>query len=494
MENQVDDSNELNTENETKKMDATDVNVTDEKVTNVNVTNENVLNENVANENNLQQEADNKVIKTKEEKKKVKGSYITGIIGAIIGGLIATVPWVLMYVYGNMMLSALAIIIAAGEFYGYKLFRGKMTKALPAIIMVLSVLIVALTTFCVIPAILLHNNGLTVSMDTMKILYSNSDFIDGITKDGLIAIVFTLLGASAITANIKRKLQEGKTENIDLGNAEEIEKAKISAIEKVKPIFEKYNAVEKENGILKDDLNAEINESPELKEALSYLKSLGIVKKSKGRFYYSQEAEGKQTLEKRKKKSKIITIVIAVIFVLVIVGNFAYVQYENMKPVQVSDEVVSFEVSKNWEEFTNYYQSGWSYNTYINTPEPKADEEIEEGDYSKYPAYLNVSYNEIDSSKFKTIEDIKNTMKESIEEAEEKPSVYEDEIVKSSKGYDWLKIKIMFNENPAQVEYIYYMLNDNLLAGIDAYSFNLDDDAEIEKTVGKIADSFEWVD
>ena len=341
MENQENNSNELNTENQAKKMDATDVNV--------------------AEKNNIQPETKNETIKTKEEKKKVKGSYITGIIGAIIGGLIATVPWVLMYVYGNMMLSALAIIIAAGEFYGYKLFRGKMTKALPAIIMILSVLIVALTTFGVIPAILLHNNGLTVSMDTMKLLYSDSEFIDGITRDGLISVVFTLLGASAITANIKKKLQDGQTENIDLGNAEEIEKAKNSAIEKVKPIFEKYNAVEKENGILKDDLNAEINEKPEVKEALSYLKSLGIIKKAKGKFYYSQEAEGKQTLEKRKKKSKIITIVVAIIFVLVIVGNFAYVQYENMKPVQVSDEVVSFEVSKKWEEFTNYYRSGWSY-------------------------------------------------------------------------------------------------------------------------------------
>ena len=84
-------------------------------------------------------------------------------------------------------------------------------------------------------------------------------------------------------------------------------------------------------------------------------------------------------------------------------------------------------------------------------------------------------------------------MQESIESSEEKPSVYEDEIVKSSKGYDWLKIKVVFSENPAQVEYIYYMVNGNLLASIDAYSFNLEDDAELQKTVSKIADSFEWV-
>ena len=49
-----------------------------------------------------------------------KTSYFTGIIGALIGGIIASIPWVLVYVYGNMMLSLLAVLIAAGEFYGYK--------------------------------------------------------------------------------------------------------------------------------------------------------------------------------------------------------------------------------------------------------------------------------------------------------------------------------------------------------------------------------------
>ena len=60
--------------------------------------------------------------------KEKQGSYITGIIGAIIGGAIATIPWVLAYVYGGMMLSILAALIAAGEFYGYKLAKGKISK------------------------------------------------------------------------------------------------------------------------------------------------------------------------------------------------------------------------------------------------------------------------------------------------------------------------------------------------------------------------------
>ena len=46
-----------------------------------------------------------------EDNVKKEGSYLTGIIGAIIGGAIATIPWVLAYVYGNVMLSLLAVLI-----------------------------------------------------------------------------------------------------------------------------------------------------------------------------------------------------------------------------------------------------------------------------------------------------------------------------------------------------------------------------------------------
>ena len=43
-----------------------------------------------------------------------KNNYVKGILGGFLGGLIATIPWILMYVYGNLILEILTIVIAIG--------------------------------------------------------------------------------------------------------------------------------------------------------------------------------------------------------------------------------------------------------------------------------------------------------------------------------------------------------------------------------------------
>ena len=152
------------------------------------------------------------VIKTNKE------SYVTGIIGAVIGGAIGAIPWVLAYVYGGMMLSILAALIAAGEFYGYKLAKGKMNKSLPVIIMILAIIIVTIATLLVIPALLMQKEGIKVTLLNLEILYLNSEFSAAIMKDYVISVIFTILGASIITSNIKKQFDEnGEGKDIKLG-------------------------------------------------------------------------------------------------------------------------------------------------------------------------------------------------------------------------------------------------------------------------------------
>lgn len=141
-------------------------------------------------------------------------SYITGILGGIVGGFIASIPWILMYVYGNMILSLLAIIIAIGVLKGYQLCKGKVDNKLPVIVIVISLLCVTVSTLVIIPALLIVKEGLSFSIDNMKVLYAYKPFMEAIMKDYAISIIFTFLGISGVIANIKKQLSMGNNENI----------------------------------------------------------------------------------------------------------------------------------------------------------------------------------------------------------------------------------------------------------------------------------------
>ena len=428
-----------------------------------------------------------------KENKKASGSYVTGIIGAIIGGAIGAVPWIIAYIYGNMMIALLAILIAGGAYYGYKICKGKITKKVTIIITIISIIIVALVTLLIIPVILIHTEGMNTNLATIQYLYQDEEFTSAIIRDTLIAIVFTAVGVAVVNSSIKKDLEEGVTNKEQ--TPEEFAKEKQEAISKIKPIFEKYNAVTKEHTIDKIELEAELELNKIDKKLLTTLQSVEIVKKEKGKFYYNAENENKEITPKKKmSKSNIVAIVVAVIAIIAVIAIVIYGYNQKNATIVYNDGTVSFEMNATWIEYSNYYAGGWNYYKYIsNMPLSNTNEiDANEIDYSTYPAMLNVNYYEIDTSEYSSIQDVADYMAEYINSAEDKPE-YEQEISKTEKGYDVLKIKATYNTDPAQVEYMYYILNGNVMATVDGYSFTLSDEKELAKVVADVANSFEWV-
>ena len=428
-----------------------------------------------------------------KESKKASGNYFTGIIGAIIGGAIGAVPWIIAYIYGNMMIALLAILIAGGAYYGYKICKGKITKKVTIIITIISIIIVALVTLLIIPVILIHTEGMNTNLATIQYLYQDEEFTSAIIRDTLIAIVFTAVGVAVVNSSIKKDLEEGVTNKEQ--TPEEFAKEKQEAISKIKPIFEKYNAVSKEHTIDKIELEAELELNKIDKKLLETLQSVEIVKKEKGKFYYNAENENKEITPKKKmSKSNIIAIVVAVIAIIAVVAIIIYGYNQKNATIVYNDGTVSFEMNATWIEYSNYYAGGWNYYKYIsNMPLSNTNEiDANEIDYSTYPAMLNVNYYEVDTSEYSSIQEVADYMAEYINSAEDKPE-YEQEISKTEKGYDVLKIKATYNTDPAQVEYMYYILNGNVMATVDGYSFTLSDEKELAKVVADVANSFEWV-
>lgn len=255
-----------------------------------------------------------------------KRSYLTGIIGGLIGGFIATIPWVLMYVYGNMILAVLSIIIAIGVLKGYQLFKGKVNKSLPVIIVLISVLAITVSTFVIIPMLLLSKEGLAVDFEKLQILYEYDEFVSALIKDYVISLIFTALGISGVVANVKKQIDEGETKNIkatinneDASTTNVINNKNQENIAMVKEAFVKLNAMDKLTAVDKEEVLSQID-NPNAEAAFRGLVTQQIIVKHHKKYYFSEKNE--KSLGRRfiKLYAKIMLWVIVVGFIIVAIA------------------------------------------------------------------------------------------------------------------------------------------------------------------------------
>ena len=434
--------------------------------------------------------------------KEVNGNYISGIIGATIGGIIGTIPWILVYVFGNMMLSILAAVIAIGEFYGYKLFKGKITKKLPIIMTVIAIIIITIATFLVIPACLLAQDDYIVNMDNISRLYTYSDFTNALIRDYIISLVFTLLGTSIITSNLKRQIDSGK-EQITLKNEENsqyVNNMLEEAKKVIKPVFERYGAINEENTMTKDEILAEIEQKDKV-TLFNALKSARIIVAKNGRYYYSVENEKNPKITNKMSKGQLILTIIIVVALVAAMSYSIYTEdsdntlkYSDGNTItQVSDESsdVKFDIKNGWaDSYGGYYEGyGWNYYKYISYIPTEAELQMalsqnEDLDYKYIPASINVDYDSADAEKIETY--INQVLT---------PDYYNIDTFTSQKGYLVLEVELKYNEVTDEipaVEYIYYIWNDGILGYITSASYLPEDEAGLKEATLFIANSFEW--
>ncbi len=301
---------------------------------------------------------------------------VLGIIGAVIGAFIGTIPWILVYVFANYIIALLSVLIAIGSFYGYKITKAKMDKKMPYIIAISSVLAITVSVFIIIPLALLARENLGVSLDNLKLVYEFDEFKSAIIRDYVVSLVFTVIAISGIVSAINKQVKEGKTREeikLNIPNQPLYNEEEINA---VKNIFEKNNALDKENGITKDDLMQELNtqfSEVRAKELFNILKQQGIIRKKSGKFYFFEKAQ--DASYRNKNALKVTAIVIAVSFALVI-GMI-------ILGVSLSDRSKSTKNSSNSNKSTSSIQNNKEDNTTDNI-----DNALENGDKE----YVNTEF------------------------------------------------------------------------------------------------------
>lgn len=73
-----------------------------------------------------------------------EGSRVTGVIGAFLGGLAGTVPWIILSLLGYVA-SLGGVAISFASYYGYKLLKGRLDSR--AFIIAVNILVVVVMTF-----------------------------------------------------------------------------------------------------------------------------------------------------------------------------------------------------------------------------------------------------------------------------------------------------------------------------------------------------------
>ena len=223
----------------------------------------------------------------------VKNNYVLGALGALVGAFIGAIPWILMYVFGNMMYSLLAILIVLCSFYGYKLTKAKIDKKVPVILSIASFISITVTMFVIIPMCLMAKEGMPISMEDFVTLYQYDEFTSAMIQDYIVALLFCLVVIGGIVYNLNKQIKEGK-ESKDiklLSNDVSNEVFSNEDIEKVKAVFEKSDAMTKNHTISKELVMEELYKEFDEQKAngiFNYLKAQRIIKK-KSRQYIFQK-------------------------------------------------------------------------------------------------------------------------------------------------------------------------------------------------------------
>lgn len=265
--------------------------------------------------------------------------YFRGLLGAIIGAILFSIPWVLVYVYAGWILSMLGMVIGYGAHIFYKLFGAKDDKRTVIIVVIASLLAITLATFVFIPLLLIIKDG--YDMQYFYVLYDDSDFIGSIIHDYIISVFFTILGVSAVTTSIKKKLLQIENGNdfVDPYFFKEEEKLKY-----MEEIFAKYNAFSKENAVSELVILKDIK-SVYKSKLLQYYEFKGIICSSniKNKCYFDKEAAlNPSQAKKNRKKLIIIPIVIGIlVFVIGIIMGLGLIFYSEEKEEKQNDINIS---------------------------------------------------------------------------------------------------------------------------------------------------------
>lgn len=388
----------------------------------------------------------------------MKKSYLRGIIGAVIGGLVGAIPWVALAILNDTMYALLTALIGMGAAKGYEMANGKMGKYTPWIIGAVCLLIITIINFIAMPIFLLIEESLPVTMANFSLLYQTA--LKEMIIDYVVALVFTIACTSGMI------MQIFKTINANKDNEDNVKFQYFNnGIEtsEVKKYFLDKDATSEQKAI-------ELNGTEDLNDSQidALLRNKTLVITSDNKYYYDTARE-----DKLKKRNKISIIVTCILLVALLLIGF-WVANKNMDDNTVNNTTTSPIKGFTYDKPKGYveYEEDGVYYYY-----PKKDLSGGSGALS-ISVVDNITYYE-----------------GAIEDLEEAFLGNENYTVKDSKelkvnNYNTVYLLIDdVTSGDVETHIIYYIFLDNKVAYVEARYFNEKNKDEIEKETQKMIES-----
>lgn len=262
----------------------------------------------------------------------MKKNNALGILGALIGAILFSIPWIITYIYLNYILSLLAMVIAFGSFYFYKLFGGEITKKTSIVVTISSLVSITLATFVFIPLCLMLKENITINAENISLVYQNSEFIGALVSDYLVSLLFTALGIGGIIRSINQQAYQV--------NGSEI---KDLTSDDIQSIYEEYGALSKDKAVP----NSLILGRVPYKE-LRRLEKEGIIVPKGTKSYFDIEAvtNKEKGKENRKKDIRNSVVIILVIILLSAILTGIVIALDNSEDdINVNDKIENMTIT-----------------------------------------------------------------------------------------------------------------------------------------------------
>lgn len=181
-----------------------------------------------------------------------KNRFFRGILGGFLFGLLASIPWILVYFFLNYFIAYLGALIGIGVVYGYKMFTDTLDKKMPIFVSIITLFIITLISLVIVPGVLLLENGIPLSLDNYIFLYQIEGMLPSLLKEYFISILFAALGAGGYIYNVYLQIRNNQSDIKITSNTYSLV---IDYLLKIKDYFIKNNATDKEHLLaITDDL------------------------------------------------------------------------------------------------------------------------------------------------------------------------------------------------------------------------------------------------